>query len=362
MTRIGVYFGTSSDQVTNVEKEIIAWGDYLSDYELEAFGSANLPPSVEKYYNQIETKERNASVPYMKILSTYFDCREYINKRSPDLLIQIWKYNTHAPGVTLAGHVNGIPTVTRCSGDVYNSYTEFNLIKKPAIFLLNNILNANITLRFSDQIIAFGPYTESELIKRGVKKETITILPPAKSNDDRFSPPDDKKAAKRKLGFPLDIKTVLYVGRITKLKGMDFMEKVIKSMPEDSKTLFILVGSGPYKEKLQNKFGEDKVRAVGFIPYQDIHEYYQASDVYIHTSPLEGIPLTILEALQCNVPVIAREAGDIKFITGKTVNSPKEMKEALINEDWCDHIHNEKYFSEDYQKEHITSMVNSLTG
>ncbi len=52
-------------------------------------------------------------------------------------------------------------------------------------------------------------------------------------------------------------------------------------------------------------------RLVTGVPPEDMPLYYNAADVLLHTAAAEGSPNAIKEALACNLPVVATEAGDI---------------------------------------------------
>ena len=74
----------------------------------------------------------------------------------------------------------------------------------------------------------------------------------------------------------------------------------------------ILAGDGPiYRELLENGT-EEYIHLLGFI--DNPCDYYAISNAMIFTSyyASESAPLSLIEALQCGVPVIASDIGDIK--------------------------------------------------
>ena len=357
--RIGVYLGTTDDPTGNVTEALTSVGHSLSDHDLDAFGTASLPESVRDYYTRISTTKRSPRTPYTKILATYRDCREYIRERSPDILFQVWKYQTHAPGLALAGRPTGVPTITRLAGDVFQEYQGHYGGKKVGIFLLDNVLG-RIPMRISDAMVVFGPYGAAQASSRGMDTEDLVAIPPPGELDERFSPPDDKAAWRRELDLPTDKHTALFVGRLSRLKGMDFLVEVIERVVSERDVLFVLAGSGPYREKLANRFSDDVIRLSGYVPHEEIHRYYKAADVYVHPSPYEGIPLVLLEAMNCGVPVVSRPAGDIAFLTPNIAETPAEMATTILAQDWSDEWLNEEYFTTRYQSNALTNLVGSL--
>ena len=47
-----------------------------------------------------------------------------------------------------------------------------------------------------------------------------------------------------------------------------------------------------------------------------MHIYLNATDVLLLTSKWEGSPNMIKEAMACNIPIVATEVGDIKYLFG----------------------------------------------
>jgi len=357
--RIGVYLGTADDPTGNVIEALSSVGRSLSSHNLDAFGTASLPESIRDYYTQIPTTPRSPRTPYTKILATYRDCHEYIHQHSPDILFQVWKYQTHAPGLALAGHYMSVPTITRLAGDVFHEYQGHSGVEKAGIFLLGNVLG-RIPMRISDAMIVFGPYGAAQASSRGMDTEDLVTIPPPGELDERFSPPDNKTVWRRELDLPTGEDIALFVGRLSRLKGVNFLAKVIELIASEQEMLFVLAGDGPYHDKLANKFSDDMVRLAGYVPHEEIHRYYKAADVYVHPSPYEGIPLVLLEAMNCGVPVVSRPAGDISFLTPNIAETPAEMAATILTRDWSAEWLNKKYFTTRYQSDTLTNLVESL--
>ena len=186
------------------------------------------------------------------------------------------------------------------------------------------------------------------------------MIPPPGELDGRFSPPDDKAACQRELDLPMDKDIALFVGRLSRLKGMNFLAGVIERVASEQDVLFVLAGRGPYREKFVNRFSKDVIRLPGYVPHEEIHRYYRAADVYVHPSPYEGIPLVLLEAMNCGVPVVSRPAGDIAFLTPNIVETPAEMATTILTGDWSDEWLNEKYFTTQYQSNMLNELMESL--
>jgi len=358
--KIGIYIGSKQDTTSQyIEKQLIAWGRHLKKFDVDVFGSASLPNSASEYYHHYEPIVQNYRTPYTKVLATYRECMEYVRARDPDVLVQLRNFTTHGAGVALAGRRADLPVLTRYTGDHFNAYKEAKRIIQPHVYSLHNFVG-RIPIHFSDHIIALGPFGKSELQRRGKSESEITILPPSPGMEDRFSPPDDKQRYKRDLGLPTNRPVALYVGKFIKRKGMEFLQNVIDSVSPRLDVQFVLVGQGPYSDRFKERYDDDTVHVEGYVDYSQIDRYYKAADMYVHPSPLEGIPLVILEALSCGVPIVARDAGDIEFVTGTVYDSVEGIAQAIVSGGGSAEWHNERYFRPKYQSKTFHRLMTTL--
>jgi len=107
---------------------------------------------------------------------------------------------------------------------------------------------------------------------------------------------------------------ILYVGRLHKIKGLDYLIKAFAVVNEKHpKTKLIIVGKGDKKEDLVRLAREKKcfkdINFVGEIEHNHLVEYYQKADVFVLPSFSEGLSNVIMEAMACGLPVIATDVG-----------------------------------------------------
>lgn len=347
MSEIGVYIG-NSDIFAGQILDTQPWGSCLSKYNTTVYGSATVSDSVRSKLEVYRTTDRNSCTnPLEKILMTYWDTLEFIDEQSPDVLMQIMKYPTHAPGVALAARRSHIPCITRCTGDVFNSYKHYSFAKGAAIFGLKNVIG-RIPIMLSKKIIAVGPNIKATLVNRGANQSDVKIIPPVVGQRHKFHPIDNPAEYRQSLGLPENRTIVLTVGRVTRMKGMEFLIDVIERVRRQMDITFVVVGEGPYQRKLNEQFSDTTLRTVGRVPHEEIDQYYKAADVYLHPSPHEGLPLAVLEAQACSVPVIARDAGDVGFATPNVVSTPKKAAERLVNSEYSANQCNREYFTDEH--------------
>lgn len=359
--KVGIYIGTDSDPAGNVAPVLRSWKRALTgtNTNIELYGASTLPESLRNSYKYIRQNQRSDQLP-QKIFRGYQYTCDYIKNHNPDAVMQIWKYATHSPGVALAGKRLGVPTVGRFTGDTFNEYRGLPFPKQVGVFGLNNI-NGRLPLHFFDKLISLGPYGRSELSSRGVSEDDIHIIPPPVPSEERFSPPESTGRYREDLGIPREKTVFLYVGRMTSLKGMEFLRETISKLSSPEDFHFLLIGSGPYQSVFTDEFNDDIVHSIGRVNYNEIDKYYKLADCYIQPSPYEGLPLVILEALSCGTPVLARPAGDIPFVTENLAENPNEMVSLMLENDYTYEWKNRELFEPSKQQALLIQLLNEIT-
>jgi glycosyltransferase involved in cell wall biosynthesis len=106
--------------------------------------------------------------------------------------------------------------------------------------------------------------------------------------------------------------TVLFVGRLVPNKGpktlLSSIPLVLKRHPQ---ARFLIAGDGPMRSKLEGearRLGVDG--AVEFLgTRRDVPDLMRRADVFVRPSFMEGMPLTVLEAMASGLPVVATPVG-----------------------------------------------------
>jgi glycosyltransferase involved in cell wall biosynthesis len=361
MAKVGVYLGSNTEDVSNIHNVLTTWVSALSEasHEIDLIGGTNIPNTISSEVTLRDGPNIRARTPFGSIINSYSYISRYISEYSPDVLIQLWKYQTHAPAVSLAGKKERVPTVARLTGNVFLEYQGYSLPFSAGIFILDNVIT-RIPLRTASKIVALGPNLKTAALSRGADEQGIHVIPPPTPDKELFSYQKREKEIKAELDLELNRPVALYVGRISKQKGMEFLASVIKKTLPQTRFQFVLVGSGSYQNKIRNQFSDEDVKLPGYVPRSQIGKYYRAATVYIHPSRFEGLPLVILEALQSGTPVVAREAGDVGFVLGNMVTTEEEMSSRLIRRSWNELWRNKTFFTPEYQRREITSLIDDL--
>jgi glycosyltransferase involved in cell wall biosynthesis len=111
---------------------------------------------------------------------------------------------------------------------------------------------------------------------------------------------------------------VVYVGRISIEKGV---ETLCKSFEKIKDARLIIIGDGPLRKELEQKYASDNIRFMGFQSWQVIKEKLSKSAFLIIPSQwYENNPLTIIEALALGTPVLGANIGGIPELIEEKVN------------------------------------------
>lgn len=105
----------------------------------------------------------------------------------------------------------------------------------------------------------------------------------------------------------LEHKTVLAVGRLTKVKGFNLLLDIWYNIENKEGWKLLIIGDGEEKNNLQslicNYNLEDSVELLGNI--KEVEKFYASSSIYCLTSHFEGFPMVLLEAQCFGLPIIA---------------------------------------------------------
>lgn len=132
---------------------------------------------------------------------------------------------------------------------------------------------------------------------------------------------------------------IISVGSLYQIKNHQAIIDAFAELYSENKELRLLIlGEGVQREFLEGKIDKYNLKEVVSLPgiKKDVASYLQASDIYVSASLTEGLPLSILEAMSCGLPVVATNAGGTVDIVKNNVNGiivsrsdSKELKNAL---------------------------------
>lgn len=145
---------------------------------------------------------------------------------------------------------------------------------------------------------------------------------------DRFKP-GNKHDTRALLNLPLSPIIIACVGRLEEIKGQLYLIRAMMDLPNSY--YLAIAGIGDLSDALRKATEtlglSNRVCFLGQI--EQIELLYQASDLFCLPSLDEGLPLAVLEAQACNVPVICSNVGScaegVDPMSGRLI-APKDPK------------------------------------
>lgn len=179
----------------------------------------------------------------------------------------------------------------------------------------------------ADMIISPSDF-EAEMLIRDFKLERSRFLTIAPGVDDAlFDLSGSRKTNKNH--------SILFVGRIEEYKGLQYVIEAMEYFSRIGGDGFVLniVGSGPYKDRLQKMAEKMKVEIIwhGQTSREQLYQQYREADLLILLSRFETFGIVVAEALASKVPALVVKNGALgEFVDDKVcfgIENPSDVKE-----------------------------------
>ncbi len=261
-----------------------------------------------------------------KIIKFKPDIIHYLTGPTARSIIILWFYKK-----LLLNRPKTLISATRTYFNKYNKY--FLFFMKPDLVFTQSSKWMNVFIRF------------------GIATEYM----PNPIDTGKFRKlPIQKNVLRNKFNLPIDKKLLLHVGHLRKNRGLEFYSELIKRLPENQYQV-VIVGSNFFKDEYEAdsliKNDPNLIIINEFL--ENIEEIYNASDCYLfHLNTLTkeyfprkedeigviDMPLSILEAIACELPVVSFPVDSFEFLLKRIKNSPivfvnniEMMVEEIIN-------------------------------
>jgi glycosyltransferase involved in cell wall biosynthesis len=223
-----------------------------------------------------------------RILTNYIAIARHL-RRNRCQLMHSHLMNVFIPIVRLLAGVRVVSTV--------HSDYRFSFLKRHS-------------LRFSDQVLCCGERVR-QTFKAVLPGRKIFTLPNA------VAEPPVKSATttnglRAQYKLPSDSVLLVSLGRLVPAKGYDILIEAFRRVAIDMPKVALLIGGDGnemdrLRELVHSSGVGDRIRLPGMI--SNIHEFLAASDIYVNSSRVEGLPMSLLEAMTHGLPIIATRVG-----------------------------------------------------
>ncbi|WP_460979743.1 glycosyltransferase [Spirosoma knui] len=121
-----------------------------------------------------------------------------------------------------------------------------------------------------------------------------------------------KAEAKRELDIPVDVPTLLYLGRIHPKKGLHILLEAVAHLPVNKRDFKLLVAGdfsdNDYKTSIETIISTNNLQNIvkfsGLVTGHEKNNHFAAADMFILPSQSEGLPNAALESMAHGLPVI----------------------------------------------------------
>ncbi|NLC06382.1 MAG: glycosyltransferase family 4 protein [Syntrophomonadaceae bacterium] len=185
---------------------------------------------------------------------------------------------------------------------------------------INQNLTREVVVRYSrhfcnhcDLVIAPTGKVKDLLINYGVRKPIRVI--PTGIDLNRFSQ-GNPQWLRQQYKIDLEDKILLFVGRLTKEKNVDFLIRSYAQIQSQfPQTVLVIVANGPEEDNLKSLTEhlalKDKVIFTGKLTGEELVNAYHGADMFVFPSVTETQGLVIVEAMAAGLPVVAIDANGV---------------------------------------------------
>jgi glycosyltransferase involved in cell wall biosynthesis len=156
-----------------------------------------------------------------------------------------------------------------------------------------------------DRVIVFSQIQRELLGRMGVPQKNIAVIPNG-VDVEKYSPGSSNVKAEFKAE-----RLFVYQGRIAPEKNVEVLLRAWKQAEMEPGTKLLVVGDGPAKTSLETFYDDEYgIIWLGFVADENRRiEILRGADAFILPSLVEGLSLSLLEAMSCGVACIATNVG-----------------------------------------------------
>ena len=247
------------------------------------------PKNIEMYLFCKEKQKQKFHLKRTKVVGyktskffSAFELRKFCIQNKIDLVVNLSGRGPMAVALLLA-------TLGTKTKSIFYFHGNPRVHPKNLIFFLSQFF----TYKF-----LIGSVDAAEKVRRWLPLSSYKIFYQPHPFDISEFPIKNKQEARKKLKLPLKSKIIIFVGRITSMKGSDYLLKLIKQNPDK---LFILLGKIYDDDYKKQKLSNTLIKTVS---PSETADYYNASDLCVFLTKRDGYSYIPREAASCGTPSI----------------------------------------------------------
>ncbi len=162
--------------------------------------------------------------------------------------------------------------------------------------------------------IAHNKWMLGQIIKRHPKLKNKIFLSNNYPIDTNLFKPRNKINLRKKYKLPLNKKIIFFSAQDIndERKGFKYFMQIVKKLSNNKDLFFLSLGGNEVNTEIYENY-----KHINFISNKRSSELYSLSDIFLCTSTIDNLPLTILEALSSGNLVISFDNGGAKNVLKK---------------------------------------------
>jgi glycosyltransferase involved in cell wall biosynthesis len=203
---------------------------------------------------------------------------------------------------------------------VLQAHGSLPRIDKKRLKLVYDVFFGYRLLRDASKVIALNQMEAQQCMDVGVPEEKIETIPNGIDLSEYSNLPP-KGAFKKKFFIGDNEKIILYLGRVHKRKGIDFLLDAFSRL-NYKRTVLVIAGADDgymdfLKEKARTLNVSEKLILTGFVSEKTKLAAYVDSEVVVYPGIHEAFAIVPLEAALCSKPVIVSDDSIMAEIVSK---------------------------------------------
>lgn len=215
---------------------------------------------------------------------------------------------------------------------IFQAFMEVFLVElnKPLAFILRSVEKFIPYVYHNTPVVTLSHSVKKDLVDTGFPERNIFVIPPG-IDREKYGPGE-------KSHLPL----VLYVGRLKKYKGLEYLIMAMREVVKETlDARLLIIGKGDYADELvslTDKLGlKNIVKFCGYVSEERKVELMRKAHVIVVPSVKEGWGIPVIEAAACGTPAIGTDTTGLRdsIINGKTgflvpYGEPKILAKKII--------------------------------
>ncbi|MCL5798043.1 MAG: glycosyltransferase [Patescibacteria group bacterium] len=173
----------------------------------------------------------------------------------------------------------------------------------------------------ASRIVALTEKEKRSYLKLGVEEKNIRVIPNG-INPELFHKLPKKEVFRNKMRLAKDDCVILYLGRLHAKKGIELLIKSLKLLKNEHLSVKLVI-AGPVEQEdylkrlktiIEKESLSQNVIFTGNLTGKEKMGAYSSADIFALTSYSEGLPVSVLEAAVCGLPLLLSENSGVPMI------------------------------------------------